>query len=105
MGDKEILGELKTCYELLEDIIDNADNTQLKSIEELREAQDIFAEKYEEVYEKIKAEQDISLYYEEDLQISEDIYADYIDKDGEYRTSGDFDNKKWWEDYSFLTEF
>ena len=105
MGDKEILAELKQCYELLEDIIDNADSEQLKSVKELMQTENILAEKYKEVYEKIKQEEDISLYYEEDLQISEQIYSDYIDKNGEYRTHADFDNKKWWEDYNFLTEF
>ena len=35
MKDKEILAELKASYEYLQDIIDNADNTQLKSVKEL----------------------------------------------------------------------
>ena len=106
MTDKEILAELKQCYELLEDIIDNADNTQLESIVELQQAQNTFAKKYEEVYAKIKQEEDISLYYEEDLQISDNIYTDYKNAEGEYITHADIDNEsKWWEDYRFLTEF
>lgn len=110
MTEKEILAELKIAYEYLNDIIDNADNTQLESVKELYDAQKILADKYSEVYEKIKENDDISLYYEENLIISDTISADYItdseDYDDQYITYKDVENEsKWWEDYDFLTEF
>ena len=105
MGDKEILAELKQCYELLEDIIDNADNTQLKSVKELHKTLDILAKKYEEIYNKIKAENDISLYYEENIKICSNIYGDYINEDDDYITAGDLDWQKWWKDDRFIKEF
>lgn len=108
MTDKEILAELKKSYELLEDIIDNADNTQLQSVKELYTIQNMLGDKYSEVYEKIKNENDIELYYEEDIMISPNISGDYINvKDTEYNISyKDLENEsKWWEDYGFLTEF
>ena len=104
MGDKEILAELKRSYEYLQDIIDNADREQLKSVKELETAQEIMARKYEEVYNKIKEENDIALYYEEDIIISDTIYGAY-EKDGEPLTEGDMDWQKWWRDDSFIREF
>lgn len=105
MTDLEILAELKIAYENLDDIIDNADNTQLESVKELYEAQKILAEKYSEVYEKIKENDDISLYYEEDTIIGSSIYLDYEDVKGYGFTYKDMDNEeKWWEDYDFLTK-
>lgn len=104
MGDKEILAELKRSYEYLQDIIDNADREQLKSVEELETAQKIMARKYEEVYNKIKEENDVSLYYEEDVIISSSIYGAYV-KDGEPLTEADMDWQKWWRDDSFIREF
>ena len=106
MTEKEILAELKIAYENLDDIIDNADNTQLESVKELYEAQKILAEKYSEVYEKIKENDDISLYYEEDIMIAGSIYIDYENIEGYGFTYKDMGNEsKWWEDYGFLTEF
>lgn len=106
MGDKEILAELKRCYEYLQDIIDNADREQLQSVEELETAQVIMAKKYEEVYNKIKEENDIALYYEEDVIISDNIYGAYIyAKDGEPLSEGDMDWQKWWEDDDFIDKF
>ena len=107
MEDKEILAELKISYEYLQDIIDNADNTQLKSIVELEEAQNILAKKYEEIYRKIKNENDISLFYEENLLIGNCIYYDFItDDDKTALTYQDTDGKtKWWEDIMFLEKF
>ena len=104
MGDKEILAELKRSYEYLQDIIDNADREQLESTKELEEAQEIMARKYEEVYEKIKEENDIGLYYEEDIIICDCIYGAY-EKDGEPLTEADMDWQKWWRDDSFIREF
>ena len=104
MGDKEILAEYKIAYEQLQDIIDNADREQLKSVKELETAQEIMARKYEEVYNKIKEENDIALYYEEDIIISDTIYGAY-EKDGEPLTEADMDWQKWWRDDSFIREF
>lgn len=104
MKDKAILAELKASYEYLQDIIDNADNTQLKSVKELIEIQNVLADKYYEIYEKIKNENDIELYYEEDIRIAPYINADYINEDNEYFASGDLDWQKWWEDDSFIKE-
>jgi len=105
MTEKEILAELKIAYENLDDIIDNADNTQLESVKELYEAQKILAEKYSEVYEKTKENNDINLYYEEDIMIGSSIYIDYENTEGYGFTYKDMGNEsKWWEDYSFLTK-
>lgn len=104
MGDKEILAELKRCYEYLQDIIDNADREQLKSVKELETAQEIMARKYEEVYNKIKEENDIALYYEEDIIISDTIYGAY-EQGGESLSEGDMDWQKWWEDSLFINRF
>ena len=104
MGDKEILAELKRCYEYLQDIIDNADKAQLKSVKELETAQEIMARKYEEVYNKIKEENDVALYYEEDVMICDVIYGAY-EKDGDPLTEADMDWQKWWRDDSFIREF
>lgn len=104
MKDKEILAELKICYELLQDIIDN-NYKQLKSTRELEKMQSVLTDKYEEIYLKIEEENDISLYYEENILISPFIYQDYVTKDDKYIASGDLDNKKWWEDREFLREF
>ena len=109
MEDKEILGELKQCYELLQDIIDNADDTQLKSVIELMKSQKILEDKYEEIYEKIKNENDISLYYEENIIISPKIYYDYIinskTDNEQYITQADLGEEKWWTDFTFLRKF
>ena len=105
MGDKEILAELKQCYELLNDIIDNADNTQLKSVKELHQTLNVLADKYKEIYNKIKAENDISLYYEDYIRIAPNIYGDYINVSDDYITAGDLDWQKWWEDDNFIQEF
>ena len=106
MGDKEILMQLKIAYECLNDIIDNADNTQLKSVVELYEAQNIFSNKYTEIYKKIKTEDSSSLYYDTDLMISDCVSGDYITMDEEneheYITAGDI-GKRWWEDYGFVS--
>lgn len=106
MTDLEILGELKKSYEYLNDIIDNADNTQMQSTKELCEVQNILEKKYVEVYKKIKETNDISLYYEEDIMIGSSIYIDYEDIKGYGITYNDIANEsKWWEDYQFLTNF
>ena len=110
MSEKEILAEYKIAYLQLEDIIDNADPTQITKDEQkqIQMLMDTLAKLYRELYERIKDMEDISLYYEEDLLISDEISGDYIDTtDGEeYITYKDIDNEsKWWEDYDFLTEF
>ncbi len=104
MGDKEILAELKKCYEYLQDIIDNADRGQLKSVKGLEVAQEIMARKYEEVYNKVKEENDKALHYEEDIIISDNIYGAY-EQAGEPLSEGDMDWQKWWEDSDFIDKF
>lgn len=106
MEDKEILAQLKIAYENLQDIIDNADNTQLKSVVKLYEAQNILDDKYREVYKKVKKENSSSLYYDTNLIISDCASADYINMDTEneheYITAGDI-GERWWEDYGFIS--
>lgn len=104
MTDKEILAELKKCYELLKNILDNQ-YKQLESTEELEKMQNVLADKYYELYERIKQEEDISLYYEEGIRIAPYINADYINENNEYIASGVLNWQKWWEDIQFLTEF
>jgi acyl-ACP thioesterase len=96
MKDKEILAELKRSYESLQDIIDN---TELNN-KDLIQVQDILAEKYEEVYESIKA----TLYYEEGIKIGSSIYVDYENDNSEGLSAGDV-GMQWWNDTSFITEF
>lgn len=109
MTDLEILAQLKISYLSIEDIIDNADETQIKTTEDLQQILKILEQKYREIYEKIKEDNDISLYYEEDLLISNHIYCDYLTKseeyDDHYLTYSDTECGKWWEDFQFLTEF
>lgn len=104
MSDKEILAELKMSCEYLQDIIDNADNTQLKSVKELIQAQDILSKKYSEIYENAEKE-NINLYYQENIKIGSSIYVDYEDNENYEYTYADIENEnKWWEDYKFLTD-
>lgn len=104
MSDKEILAELKMSYNYLQDIIDNADNTQLKSVKELIETQNILSRKYNEVYENIK-EKNINLCYGEYFKIGSNIYVDYEDNKNICYSYADLENEiKWWEDYRFLTD-
>lgn len=105
MGDKEILAELKRSYEYLQDIIDNADKEQLKSVEELEKVQEILDDTYTEVFKKIKKENEKSLYYKENIRIAGDIYMDCYDNNGIPVSSGDMDWQKWWRDDSFIREF
>lgn len=107
MTDLEILAELKMAYLNLEDIIENVDNTQSKSVQELFTALNILDKKYTEVYGKIEEENKKLLQYREDIMIAENIYNDYVtsseDYDDQYITYADLDNEeKWWEDYNFL---
>lgn len=104
MTDKEILAELKQCYELLEDILDNQ-YKQFESTKELEQVQNVLADKYYKLYERIKQEEDISLYYEEGIRIAPYINADYINEDNDYIAAGDLNWQKWWEDREFLTDF
>lgn len=104
MRDKEILAELKESYELLQDIIDNNYN-QLDSTKELKKAQNILADKYYEMYQKIKEKEDVSLYYKENIKIAPHINGDYVNKNNDYITSADLGEQKWWKDYSFIKEF
>lgn len=54
MTELEILAGLKIAYIRIEDIIRNADDTQLKSVGELFTALNILDKKYIEMYEKYK---------------------------------------------------
>ena len=64
------------------------------------------------MYSRIKEKEDVSLYYEEDLLISDEISADYISAgvhvtydDDMYIPYKNLENEsKWWEDYDFLTK-
>ena len=104
MSDKELLAELKISYNYLQDIIDNADNTQLKSVKELIETQNILSKKYNEIYENIK-EKNINLCYGEHFKIGSNIYVDYEDNENICYSYADLENEiKWWEDYRFLTD-
>ena len=102
MGDKEILAELKRCYEYLQDIIDNADREQLEGTYELEKVQEVLDDKYTEVFKKIEKENEKSLYYKENIKIAGDIYMDCYDNNGLPISSGDMDWQKWWEDNDFL---
>lgn len=109
MNDKEILAQLKIAYEAIIDITGNSDSTQVENIKELEKVEDVLAKKYEEVYQKIKNEDDIALYYEEDLLISDCIHCDFKTATGEndqYLPYMDtLHGMKWWEDYAFLIIF
>lgn len=111
MTEKEILAELKIAYENIIDITGNAELSQVENIKELETAENVISKIYSEVWQKIKDTNDIELYYEEDLLISDCVACDYLTKqcDGyaeQYITYLDLDSgAKWWEDYPFLTEF
>lgn len=109
MTEKEILAEYKIAYLQFEDILDNADLEQITEAEQekITLAMNILEKIYRELYKRIKETEDISLYYEEDLLIADEIYCDYMETKGEnYITYKDIDGEsKWWEDYDFLTEF
>lgn len=107
MTELEILAELKQAYLNLEDIIDNADNMQLKSVKELQEVQNVLGQKYIEVYKNVEKENQEMLHFKEDLYVGDRIYLDYVTKskdyDDQYITYKDIENEeKWWEDYNFL---
>lgn len=117
MGDKEILAEYKIAYEQLQDIIDNAMEGQItaEEVDKIEKIQYDLNILYKEMYNRIKEKEDVSLYYEEDLLISDEISADYISvgddvyityDDDMYISYKNLDNEdKWWEDYDFLTKF
>ncbi len=108
MTELEILAEYKIAYKQLEDIMDNADNTQITEYEigKIKQTMQNLEILYKLLYERIKEQEDISLYYEEDLLIAEEIYHDYVTTDNTYITYADIENEiKWWEDYNFLLNF
>lgn len=111
MTDKEILAQLKIAYESLIDITGNASAKQVMGIKSLEKAEEIISNKYSKLWQKIKDTNDIELYYEEDLLISDCVACDYLTKqcddyDEQYITYLDLDSgAKWWEDYEFLTKF
>lgn len=109
MTEKEILAEYKIAYNQLQDIIDNADNTQIttEEVDIIEQTMQNLEKLYRQLYERIKSAEDISLYYEENIIIGEEIYIDYVlTEDNTAITYKDMENEsKWWEDYKFLTEF
>ena len=107
MTDKEILAEYKIAYENFTDIYDNAIPEQVteEEREKIQEMMKILENLYYDLYERIKSAEDISLYYQENIRIAPYINMDYINEENEYIQAGDLNWQKWWEDYSFLTEF
>lgn len=107
MGNKEILAELKRSYESIQDVIDKADETQITYEDKLKlfTVQDILEKQYSEIYRKIKDENDIELYYEEDIMISNNIFLDYKNVvTNNYLSAEDLDIEWWWDE-GFIKEF
>ena len=111
MTELEILAELKTAYNFMEDIEENADTTQVNEFEkmELLKIQHTMSSIYSRVYKTIEKENKESLYYEKDIMVADTIYNDYLaiseDYDDQYLCYQDINKKtKWWEDYRFLTK-
>lgn len=109
MNDKEILGELKNCYEYLYDIIENADSEQLSSEqkEKLKIAKRNIEDIYEEVFEDKNTEHNISIPGAKNLIIAETPSADYYDIEEDIFVSKAevIINEKeyeWWNDYTFM---
>lgn len=102
MKDKEVLAGLKIAYIKIDDILENSSVIDTK---ELKYIQKILEEKYEQVYSKIKSENDIELYYEEDLIIAPNIYNDYINTVNKKAITSRDISFKWWEDILFLIGF
>lgn len=118
MGDKEILAEYKIAYEQLQDIIDNADEQQITEaeVDKINKVMNDLAFLYKKMYNRIKGQKNISLYYRKDLLVSDKIFGDYIEVNDDvyilcddeiYISYKDLEQKKnkWWEDYDFLTKF
>lgn len=108
MDNKEILAELKMCYEHLVDITERADSDQVSCEQEenIGTAIDYIANIYAEVFAN-KYTENINIKGKDNLTISDNIYSDYKDPDtGCYFTYMDFGEEleyyKWWEDYEFL---
>ena len=109
MTELEILAELKTAYDFMVDIEENADTDQVNEFEkmELLKIQDKMSLIYSRVYKTIEKENTASLYYEKDIMVADTIYNDYVtrseDYDDQYLCYQDINKKtKWWEDYDFL---
>ena len=107
MTDKEILGELKRCYEYLYDILENADFGQLDNEQKYRlsKAKNTIGDIFEEVFE-ITSE-NIRIKGQDNLIIAETPLADYYDIENECVIGkGDviIDGKEyeWWNDEEFL---
>lgn len=111
MTEKEILAQLKIAYESIIDITGNADLSQVENIKELETAENVISKIYSEVWQKIKDTDKNTLYYEENILISDCVASDYLtdfndDIYEQYLYYLDIKSeRKWWEDYSFLTEF
>ena len=106
MGDKEILAEYKIAYEQLQDIVDNAMEGQItaEEVDKIKQVMDNLEFLYSKLYNRIKEREDISLYYEKNVLIADEISLDYIDNKGNMLAAGDLNWQKWWEDYDFLVK-
>lgn len=110
MNDKEILGELKKCYEYLYDILENADSEQLSSEQEekLKVAKRNIEDIYEEVFEDKNTEHNIRIPGKENLIIAETPCADYYDIENDCWVSKaeviiNGKEYEWWNDYNFVS--
>lgn len=108
MSNREILGELKTCYEYLQDIIDNSEIDQVNNNKKLliSDIQKNLAELYNEIWKKTDdKELYVRIKNKGDFIISEDIIFDYQeqeDEKGVYRLSGSDLEYNWWEENLYI---
>lgn len=106
MGDKEVLAQLKTAYESLQDIVDNAEDIQIENgRNDLINAQNLLIDIYSYLWKT--TEEDLKIQGEEDLTIGKEVYSDYYDVGNEeFILKADIiKNGKeyiWWEDYDFI---
>lgn len=105
MTDKEILAELKKCYEYLDDIKYNGDQLTTVELHELAMAQNKLLDTYSNLWER--TEEDITIKDEDDLTIGKYVYVDYYDVgNDDYISKSDIlkngKEYEWWNDYEFL---
>lgn len=107
MTELEILAQLKHAYLSLEDIVENADRVQIEDKSYIKISMELISKEYSQMYRKIQEENEESLFYAEDIMVAQEIYFDYTtrsdDYDDQFLHHSDYDEKKWWEDYEFLT--
>ena len=103
MEDLEILANLKKCYEYLEDILGNADKTQVNKDNRSSIVDAIYCieNTYEEIFEAKCTENNIRIPNKENLIIAETPTFDYYDiENNKFVTSGDIEYE-WWNDSEF----